>query len=198
MSSGIVIGLTGLAGSGKSTLAEYLEQEHGFTRLSFAGPLKKMLRTLDPWLDETPDPHYSAQSSIRLSEALNCFGQDELKLKESIWGGEYRRLLQVLGTDCIRAVDRDFWVRAALQEVTAEGNYVFDDIRFPNEALAVVSCTNGSVWNIPREGLVRGEHSSEQWAGKLSENFHLPNDGTEEELFEQAEHILNYLKGRQK
>ena len=193
MSSGIVIGLTGLAGSGKSTLAEYLEQEHGFTRLSFAGPLKKMLRTLDPILSSALVYGETGARSQRLSDLTHLTAL-ELKVQYP----EYRRLIQVLGTDCIRAVDRDFWVRAAMQEVTAEGNYVFDDIRFPNEALAVVSCTNGSVWNIPREGLVRGEHSSEQWAGKLSENFHLPNDGTEEELFEQAEHILNYLKGRQK
>lgn len=38
----IFIGLTGLAGAGKSTAAQFLAVEHGFTRLSFAGPLKQM------------------------------------------------------------------------------------------------------------------------------------------------------------
>lgn len=38
----IFIGITGLAGAGKSTAAQFLVEEHGFTRLPFAGPLKKM------------------------------------------------------------------------------------------------------------------------------------------------------------
>lgn len=40
--SKIIIGLTGLAGAGKSTAARFLEQEHGFSRVPFAGPLKRM------------------------------------------------------------------------------------------------------------------------------------------------------------
>lgn len=40
--STIIIGLTGLAGAGKSTAARFLEEEHGFSRVPFAGPLKRM------------------------------------------------------------------------------------------------------------------------------------------------------------
>lgn len=40
--SKIIIGLTGLAGAGKSTAARFLEEERGFSRVPFAGPLKRM------------------------------------------------------------------------------------------------------------------------------------------------------------
>lgn len=40
--SKIIIGLTGLAGAGKSTAAQFLVAEHGFSRVPFAGPLKRM------------------------------------------------------------------------------------------------------------------------------------------------------------
>lgn len=196
MSSGMIIGLTGLAGCGKSTLANYLVEKHGFERLSFAGPLKKMLRTLNPIIG------VSDSSPVYLGPLLggerHADSWTELDVKAEF--PEYRRLLQVLGTDCIRAVDDNFWVHAAGKQLESyTGNYVFDDVRFPNEAEAIREGFNfrtpGTLWNIPREGLVRGEHSSEQWAGKMDENYHLPNDGTPEELFRQADCLIKHLEG---
>ncbi|WP_346927659.1 hypothetical protein, partial [uncultured Arthrobacter sp.] len=98
-----VIGLSGFAGSGKSTVANYLVEEHGFTRLSFAAPLKKMLRTLNPAIKcEGSSDH------VPLRYLLDIYEGDELAIKASDYGKDYRRLLQVLGTDCIRSEDEDF------------------------------------------------------------------------------------------
>lgn len=169
-----VVGLTGYAGSGKSTVAEYLVERHGFTRLSFAAPLKKMLRTLDPYVGQ--DSFYS-EEPVRLSKLL-AFGMTENQIKESSFGDEYRRLLQVLGTDCIRAVDPEFWVKAALAQMTDEdGKYVFDDVRFPNEARVIEELNTAGLWNVSRSGYeaVNG-HASEQWAGKMNEKVMLTND----------------------
>lgn len=194
MSNGMIIGLTGLAGCGKSTLANYLVEKHGFERVSFAAPLKKMLRTLNPIIGYGQYALTGPMLQVRLSDLIED-GMSEADIKESEFGAEYRRLLQVLGTDCIRAVDDNFWVRAAMGQIEYGKRYVFDDVRFPNEGSAVTSDVTGTLWNIPREGLVRGEHSSEQWAGKMDENFHLPNDGTPEELFRQANCIIKHLEG---
>lgn len=165
------IGITGLAGSGKSTVADHLVAEHGFTRMSFAAPLKAMLRTLDPLLGNTITGR-SLIHPTRLSELT----QTEAEIKVSPFGPEYRRLLQVLGTDCIRAVDEDFWVRAALAQVTAD-RVVFDDVRFPNEAAAM-----GLLWNVRRPDLQTGTHASEQHAGRLGEHHVIHNNGTPEQL----------------
>lgn len=183
-----VIGLTGYAGSGKSTVANYLVEAHGFTRLSFAAPLKKMLRTQDPIMGRPPVFWSSSMGDFKLSnlwyyaERTERDSEGEVKaetwIKESPWGDEYRRLLQVLGTDCIRAVDADFWVKAAVAQMTdPDGKYVFDDVRFPNEAEVIKVYNDGwGLWNIEREGYaaVNG-HASEAHAGKMGEAIFIHN-----------------------
>lgn len=184
-----VIGLTGVAGSGKSTVATYLVEEHGFTRLSFAAPLKKMLRTLDPVV-----PTDVQSTGNRLSIILDFFEGDETAIKTSIYGKEYRRLLQVLGTDCIRAVDEDFWVNAALKQITdADDKVVFDDVRFPNEAAVISNFNPLGLWNIARAGYeaVNG-HASEQHAGKMGELVWLTNDSDVEGLHGDIDLAVEY------
>ena len=192
-----VIGLTGFAGAGKSTVAEYLVKEHGFTRLSFAAPLKKMLRTLNPVLSyelrfggtEAEAKDYAKT----LDEVFANYG-DENAIKASGYGKEYRRLLQVLGTDCIRAVDEDFWVKAALAQITDNGKYVFDDCRFPNEAFVISTINPLGLWNVTRPGFeaVNG-HASEQHAGNMGERLWLHNGLDIEGLHDQIDAALTVV-----
>src|SRR4051812_11153513 len=44
-----VIGLVGFAGSGKDTVGQYLVEEHGFTSIAFADPLKDCLSAMFGW-----------------------------------------------------------------------------------------------------------------------------------------------------
>jgi hypothetical protein len=168
-----VVGLTGYAESGKSTTAQYLVEQHGFTRLSFAAPLKKMLRTLDPLLGEH-----------RLSALFGHYG-DENAIKSSPWGNEYRRLLQVY-----------FWVLAAGRQMTdPEGRYVFDDARFPNEADFIKSLNPYGLWNIDRPGFgPTNSHASEQHAGKLGETVWLWNTDLES-LHDQIDNSVDMIFG---
>lgn len=189
----IVIGLTGRAGAGKSLVASHLVDKYGFTRLSFAGPLKKMLRTLDPILE-----HSGVAFPRRLSLVLEDFGS-EAELKKSPYGPDYRRLMQVLGTDCIRAVDKNFWVRIAVAQMTdPNGKYVFDDVRFPNEAHAIQirdsmadAIWHGSeptdrafIWQVvrPDNDGGAGDHESEVHADTISVDKVLLNDSNVENL----------------
>jgi len=184
-----VIGLTGLAGAGKSTLAQIFVEDHGFTRLSFAGPLKKMLRTLDPIIGE----QYG--ETVRLSEVFEVHSEDQLK-RIPVWGDEYRRLMQVLGTECIRAEMDDFWtVLASNQVEVLDGKYVFDDVRFPNEAALVKYYNVDGLWNIYRPGVdTATAHASEQHAGKLGETLWLGNDGTLDKLRHSAAMALEEMR----
>lgn len=178
----ILLGLTGKAGAGKDTVADRLVQQHGFVKSSFAGPLKEMLLTLDPILDD---------QGTRLSGVLREFSytlnaESEAHLKAHY--GEYRRLLQVLGTDCIRALDEDFWVKAAmkgLKGLQPAARVVFSDARFPNEVSAIQDFNNGvfpdypvlsEVWFIDRPNAGTREHSSEEGAGNMGEDLTLDND----------------------
>lgn len=193
----IVVGLTGKAGSGKSVVANHLVAEHGFTKVSFAGPLKRMLRTLDPVVScQRPDA-LGYERGDRLSVLLTHLTEAEIKTSD--YGPEYRRLLQVLGTDCIRAVDEGFWVRAALAQLTdPDGRYVFDDVRFPNEAQALkphrtpsgkryFAEDRTSLWRVLRPGHDggAGNHVSEQHADTMDVDQELDNV-----------HSVPYLQGQ--
>lgn len=176
-----VVGLTGLAGAGKSTVAKYLVEEYDYNLVSFAGPLKKMMRTLDPYIGLEHVrwwQFWKRPKMLRLSDLLAVMSEGEIKT--SRYGAEYRRLLQSLGTDCVRAVDPDFWVKAAKAQMTdPNGKYVFDDVRFPNEAEAIKEMNQYGLWNVNRPGLKAGEHISEKYAGQLGESVMIDNQELE-------------------
>jgi dephospho-CoA kinase len=44
----MIIGLSGYARSGKDTAADHLVNEYGFTRYSFAAPMKEAMYRLNP------------------------------------------------------------------------------------------------------------------------------------------------------
>ena len=189
-----VIGLTGFAGAGKSTVAQYLVEQHGFTRLSFAAPLKKMLRTLNPILS-FEDSGDTRVDHVRVGDLFNGgWLENDVKADPNL-GPEYRRLLQVLGTDCIRAVDPEFWVKAAIAQMTDENaKYVFDDARFPNEAQIISHYNVFGLWNVTRPGYVAvNGHASEQWAGNMGERVWLHNGLDIEGLHDQIDAALTVV-----
>lgn len=190
-----VVGLTGYAGAGKSTAANYLVERHGFTRLSFAGPLKKMLKTLDPILGVSDGEPVPLSNLLSETPIANGWTENDLKADPEL-GPEYRRLLQVLGTDCIRAVDPEFWVRAALAQIQPGGSYVFDDVRFPNEAEAILEFYYRGLWYVEAPGVhAANDHSSEKHAGKMGETawlFNMPNDF--KHLYDQLDHAVENLE----
>lgn len=184
----IAIGLTGLARAGKDTVADHLVAEHGFIKLSLAGPLKKMLRTLNPILgyelEEVEIQKFGGEVlrqavNVRTIRLLDLAHLDEEEIKASPYADEYRRLLQVLGTDCIRSVDPDFWVNA-MEKDLREGGYdrvVFNDIRFPNEGALVENLADrtrgaqyGELWGVHRPGITLDPeaHESERYAVEAS------------------------------
>lgn len=190
----IIVGVTGYARSGKDTVADRLVARHGFKRMSFAGPLKAVLRKMDPIVGMDP---MRPGHLIHLSEALaRCGGEDGVK---SLFP-EYRRLLQKLGTEGIRSIDEEFWIKAAAKMIMAEPNdsrLVFTDCRFPNEGTAIKDAgMRGNVlplpgpttelWCVEREEAtleaVNNAHLSEQYVGKLDEDYFLDNNGTIEHL----------------
>ena len=135
----MIIGLTGRKRSGKSTAARYLVENHGFTELSFAEPLKRMALAVDPRVGPESDP-------VRLSEAVGVWGWEEAKDRFP----EVRRFLQRLGTEGVRDhIGQDTWVNLAELEIirvireneqvdqVAESNIVFADVRFENEAALI-------------------------------------------------------------
>lgn len=139
-----IVGLSGLAGSGKSTAAEALTHQRNFVLRSFAAPLKRMLRVLVPDLD------------------------DKEARPEILGGHTVRHALQTLGTNWGRdMIHKDIWTRAAMLSAlqhldeNPDGGVVFDDVRFDNEARAILDA-GGVIFRIVRPGIQQMAHESEQ------------------------------------
>lgn len=187
----IVIGLTGLAGSGKDTAADYLVERHGFKKMAFANVLKDMLNTLNPIVSD---------DGTRLMDVRRACAADvnaELMLKRHY--PEYRRLLQTLGTDCVRAIDNSFWVKellAQIDKLPRTQNVVVTDCRFPNEVsdLAHEGFDTVGFWQVTRPGLPKpgNVHSSESWAGKMGESL-LVNAADKPALYAEVDRLLDEL-----
>lgn len=193
MNNAVVIGLTGHARHGKSSVGDILVENHGFVKMSFAAELKAMLRRVDPIID--------GRSGMTLTEADIEFNGNENLIKKEF--PEYRRLMTTLGTEGIRAVDEDFWVRILQNRIRDHLNIrpgvpiVVDDVRFPNEAALFTAIIGAKteLWYVSRPGypFPEGGHESEQWAGRLGEDHEITNDGTLYDLADNVSYLVEEL-----
>lgn len=162
------IGLSGYARSGKDTVAGILI-EYGWTRFAFADKLKLAVKLLNPTLEWN-----QFDGATTVQAALEEHGPE--RTKELF--PEYRRLLQVMGTEVGRDMfGENFWVEQALREVAENDLAVFTDCRFPNEAQAIKE-RGGEVWRIQRPGYgpVNG-HASETSLDDWAFDRVIANDG---------------------
>ena len=157
-----IIALTGYAQSGKDEAAKVLA-EYGYEKVSFAEPIRKALLTLDPIVHD----------GLRVSDILDVMSYDAAKTQYP----EYRRLLQVFGTEVAREQWADsFWVDLAFAGMESDGLYVITDCRFPNEAAAVRD-HGGHIWRIQRHGVgpVNG-HASDNLIDSIAVDITIKND----------------------
>lgn len=174
-----LISLTGFCGVGKDLAATGLE---GWTRVSFAQPIRDQLLTLNPLVS----------AGLRLKEAIELFGWDGAKhsLKE------VRRLMQVYGTEVGRQmVDENVWVDMAEQKIIeAKNDCVITDLRFPNEAKMVRS-RGGMIIRIVRTGIgPTNDHSSEHQ--EIRADVVIENDGSTEELHRRIREAADLIPDR--
>lgn len=168
-----VIAITGYAQSGKDEVAKVLVTRYGFERVSFAEPIRTALRTLNPYVKD----------NLRVSDILDTIGYEAAKSQYP----EFRRLLQVFGTEVAREQWKDsFWIDLAFDKMEENGFYVIPDCRFPNEAAAVRE-HGGEIWRVKRPGVgpVNG-HASDNLIEQIDPDVVINNDGTLAELYQDA------------
>lgn len=138
----MIIGLTGGKGCGKSSVARIINRLYGYEHVSFAKPIKDMLRVLGLGDAELNDP------TIK-----------EIVLDE--YGKTPREMMQSLGTEWGRMlVSGNVWISALRKQLKPQKNYVIDDVRFDNEARFVRE--RGAVIHVERERDIAGDtHISE-------------------------------------
>ena len=173
----ILVGFSGYARSGKDTAAEAL-RSLGFIRISFADKLRDFIYEFNPLVEYHNFLNNGAVEYNRLRNVIDMYGWDGYK--ETIWGDDIRRQLQVLGTECGRMIiDNNIWVDSLFNTLPyADGKYVIADVRFPNEAEGIRN-RGGKIFRIEREGVEAVNiHASETALDDYEFDGIIHNDGT--------------------
>lgn len=160
----MIIGITGPARSGKDTVADYIiKQIYGYTKASFADPMKDMLLT---GLCLTNDQLYG----------------DEKELIDHRYKQSPRYLMQTLGTEWGRKlIHPDIWVQAMATRIKPQT--VIPDVRFENEAKFVRE--RGILIHVTDRHIDTKiiQHSSEDGVLPIHNDYMIKNNGTLEELY---------------
>lgn len=201
-----IIGIVGFIGSGKDTVADFLVENYGYTRDSFAAPLKDAAASVFGWdraLLEGSTPESRSWRNQIDSWWANRLGIPHITPR---W------VLQHWGTEVLReGFHDDIWI-ASLERrfIQSKNDIVISDVRFPNEmqairnvggtlirvvrgpeptwfAQAICANTNQdtSLQQSANQALIElGIHASERaWVG-LPVDYTVSNSGTIQELYE--------------
>lgn len=204
-----LIGLSGYAQTGKDSVAAFLTEQHGYERRAFADTLREALYRLNPWLTAQTE---TCTTRVRYAELIDARGYEGAR--RTPYCVEIRQLLQRLGTEVGRnMLGEDVWVEAAFRSLGsvkiwhADGSpaepgkaltdaYVFTDVRFPNEARAIVDA-GGEVWRVERPGFgpVNG-HPSETALDDWPFDVRIVNDAGLDRLDYCVRYAMEHLHGR--
>lgn len=171
-----IIGLNGKKGSGKDTAGEYLVQNYGYKRVSFAAPLK-VSAAASLGLPPDPETFEEWKNDPNAVLILEIDGIEEKRIT-------VREYLQFYGTEGHRSVfGADFWTRQLIEALDPEEFYVITDARFVNECSAVRDA-GGTIVVIEREGTDSTDtHASEEDLPLELVDTVLANNGTIEDLY---------------
>lgn len=183
-----VVGLSGYARAGKDTAAAWYVKNHGYTRMSFADPIRTALETINPKVMVAGIGNMTIKQSLHLSGRTGQNGWEFLKEN----GEDIRGMLQRLGTEVGREMfGMDFWVDYALDSAPDGAKIVFADCRFPNEADAIRRL-GGKIIRVNRDGVSAvNAHVSETALDDYAFDVTIENNGTVEDLHELMGCVIN-------
>ena len=170
----MIIAFCGKKRSGKDTCGDYLKFYHGFSKYSFASPLKRFVK--DTFMMN--DDQVSGDKKEEIDER---------------WGISGRRLQQLVGTDLMRKtlpeLDEGFnkfigdniWVKRFYyhyMSLTVPLDYTITDLRFLNEA-EMIKSMGGYIVKIIRPELQDNDnHQSEMEMEKITPDYTIINDSS--------------------
>ncbi len=180
-----ILGLAGYARSGKDTAGNALA-ELGWKRIAFADVLREFSYRLNPLIMS----EWGKVTQLRW--IIDEYGWDGYKRTQ--WAEGVRDHLQRLGTECGRElISQNIWVDATFNRMDPDGKYVISDMRFPNEASAILA-RSGSLLRITRPGIGPANGHKSETALDDWEFDTIFNDGTQEEFEKRVkEYVARFL-----
>ena len=178
----MILGLSGYAQTGKDTIASYLIEKYGFTRVSFADPIREALYRLNPKIT------VADMRGVSLASAVDGLGWDNVKVESE----DARQLLQRMGTEVGREIfGENFWVDQAMQKASEHDKVVFTDVRYPNELAAILGAS-GAVWRVVKNGVEAvNRHASETALDDHIFDYIIFNNDTKESLYESVDDFMS-------
>lgn len=178
-----LIGIHGKARAGKDTFANFLVENHGFTKMAFADPIK--------WA-------VASAFGIPLGEVYS----DEFKTTvHPTWNLAGRQILQQFGTEAMRdTFGRHFWVRRWMMDYSklrTVSSVVVSDVREEHEA-EVIRELGGLIVHLRRDsaglGGVEGNHSSEAGIKVEERDIVIHNNDTLQRLEVETSNVVYFIQ----
>lgn len=198
----MIVGFVGLIGSGKDTAADYLISSFGYSRDSFAGPLKDAVSSVFGWDRELLEGR--SQISREWREKVDEWWANRLSMPHLT----PRWVLQYWGTDVFRNhFHQDIWIASLENKLCkSKGNVVITDCRFQNEAMAIKNA-GGKVIRIKRgidpewfefareypQHMIQVYpeiHASEYCTAAIEYDHLVTNDGSVHDLCDQIKNLV--------
>ena len=190
----MIIGISGKAQSGKDTVCRmivYTLWYYNYSQRLKPFDIEHYYTTYERFGDVIDFTHWYKTSFANklkqcLSNILNVsiskFEDNEFKKSEVEWlGMTVRELLQKFGTAIRNEVSDDFWVKACLNNLEKDDDYLITDVRFKSEAKGIKDL-EGIIVRVNREGAGAGNHISEIDLDDYSFDYVINNDGDMEDL----------------
>jgi hypothetical protein len=162
----MIIGICGFIGCGKDTVADYLTNDHGFRRESFAGTLKDAVSAVFGWDREMLEGRSKEAREWR--EQIDPWWSKRLDMPTLT----PRWVLQYWGTEvCRKAFHDDIWVASLDNKLrNSADDIVISDCRFPNEVNVIKEAGGKVIW-VKRGSLPKWYDSAVQ--ANEGSNFHI-------------------------
>jgi hypothetical protein len=198
----MLIGISGRKGSGKTEISKYL-LNLGFKKASFADGLKEYVSKVYDW--DLKDL-YTQEGKETLLEKPVVWNQSTCNRLSEISGRGWefteevefknRRIaLQYIGTEVMRAQDPDVHINEFKKRFGGGGDFVCDDVRFPNERDVLEEMGAHCMFLIRPYHWDYSNHSSEVSLTRQNFKTVILNDGTIEDLRHQAKVFFDSLMG---
>jgi hypothetical protein len=183
----LIIGICGYKGSGKDTIADYIQNQYGFTKLSFGSKIKDIVSILFGWNRTLIEGDTDFSRVYR--EMEDPWLSEKLKMEITP-----RKMLQYVGTDLLRNhLSNDIWVYALEKELSSFELVIVSDVRFENE-FDMIQRHNGFIISVERDLThdITDTHESEHiWKKCLDKvNFSIKNDSTKDMLYSKIDEIM--------
>jgi hypothetical protein len=190
----MIVGISGKAQSGKDTVSKmivytiwyynYSQRLQPFSLEHYNNTYEKFGDVIDftCWYKTSFANKLKQCLSNILNVSISKFEDNEFKKSEVEWLGiTVRELLQKFGTAIRNEVSDDFWVKACLNNLEKDDDYLITDVRFKSEAKGIKDL-EGIIVRVNREGAGAGNHISEIDLDDYSFDYVINNDGSMEDL----------------